>query len=349
MFKSGLTIRFSMTETCEASAIVTIGRLVLAALLLGSAQLPARGDTPTVSPVRRLPNLPLGSRCFGTLPCAASGDYGVHLRALGVLALDENQKLIGGRFEPGLMLSAMAVGECGVSFPLRFYELGLPVPERVRLFCKASLPKGLLPTSRGAAFVSLNLASGPFAEAQALSGPRSTTVDVGAALGGDVLKLLRLGTAAWATLGERQPKLHAGAELLLRTDFATLFAQVQFENRVGCGQNEPLCDWGLLGLLGMSVSVDAAPTGTYVGLGRGQAQPWMVVALHGGVTYDVAVRKRVGDGHQAVEHWWLKHLYSYRYRLHLQKLGYRDPIVNARGGIDEDDGSALIEIGRAHV
>ena len=82
-----LTIRFSMTETCEASAIVTIGRLVLAALLLGSAQLPARGDTPTVSPVRRLPNLPLGSRCFGTLPCAASGDYGVHLRALGVLAL----------------------------------------------------------------------------------------------------------------------------------------------------------------------------------------------------------------------------------------------------------------------
>ncbi len=57
----------------------------------------------------------------------------------------------------------------------------------------------------------------------------------------------------------------------------------------------------------------------------------------------------VGDGHQAVAHFWRKHLDSYRYRLRLQKLGYRDPIVNARGGIDEDDGSALIGwLGQPH-
>lgn len=50
-----------------------------------------------------------------------------------------------------------------------------------------------------------------------------------------------------------------------------------------------------------------------------------------------------------MEHWWLKQLFSYRYKLHLQQLGYRDPIVNARGGIDEDDGSALIGwLGQPH-
>ena len=350
MSKIGLIIYFSKIQKCGPSAYLAAGRLALATLLLVYSTAQAdQADTPIPPLVRRLPNLPLGSRCLGTLPCAESGDYGIHLRGLGVLALDENHQIIGGRFEPGLMLSAMEVGECGVSFPLRFYELGLPVPERVRLFCKASLPKGLLPTSHGAAFISMNLASGPFDEARAPSGPRSTTADIGAALGGDVLKVLRLGAAAWATLGEGQPELHAGAELLLRTDFVTLFGQVQFENRVGCGLSAPLCAWGLLSLLGVSVPLDASPTSAYVGLGRGQAQPWMIVALQGGVTYDVAVRNRVGDGHQAVEHWWLKQLFSYRYTLHLQKLGYRDPIVNARGGIDEDDGSALIGwIGQPH-
>ena len=75
----------------------------------------------------------------------------------------------------------------------------------------------------------------------------------------------------------------------------------------------------------------------------------MVVALQGGATYDVAVRNRVGKGHQAVEPWWRQHLSSYRYKLLLQRLGYRDPIVNARGGIDEDDGSALIGwLGQPH-
>ena len=247
------------------------------------------------------------------------------------------------------MLSALEVGECGVSFPLRFYELGLPLPERVRLFCKASLPKGLLPQSRGAAFVAMNLASGPFDEAGSPGGPRTTTVDVGAALGGNILRLLRIGTAAWATLGESQPELHAGAELLLRTDFVTLFGQAQFENRVGCRLSEPLCAWGFLGLLGVSLPIDSAPTSAYVGLGRGQSQPFLLVALQGGATYDVAVRNRVGNGHQTAERFWLKHVDSYRYKLRLQKLGYRDPIVNARGGIDEDDGSALIGwLGQPH-
>lgn len=350
MFRIGLITRSLKIQKCGVGAHLAAGRLALATLLLICASpRAARGYTPAASLAQRLPNLPLGSRCLGSLPCPESGDYGIHLRVLGVLALDENHQVSGGRFEPGLMLSAMEVGECGVSFPLRFYELGLPVPERVRLFCKASLPKGLLSTSRGAAFVAMNLASGPFDEAHAPGGPRATTVDVGAALGGDVVKVLRLGTAAWATLGEGQPELHAGAELLLRTDLVTLFGQAQFENRVGCRLSEPLCAWGFLGLLGVSLPLDAAPTSAYVGLGRGQPQPFLLVALQGGATYDVAVRKRVGDGHQAVEHWWLKHLDSYRYRLRLQKLGYRDPIVNARGGIDEDDGSALIGwLGQPH-
>ena len=352
MFKIGLIIHCLRIQKCQGSASLAVGRLALATMmLLCSASQAASGDAPTTPLVRRLPNLPLGSRCLGTLPCAESGDYGIHLRGLGVLALDENHQVIGARFEPGLMLSAMEVGECGVSFPLRFYELGLPVPvpERVRVFCKGSLPKGLLPATHGAAFVALNLASGPFNEAGAPGGSRSTSVDVGAALGGYVLKVLRVGTAAWATLGEGQPELHAGAELLLRTDCVTLFGQVQFENRVGCGPSEPLCAWGFLGLLGASVPLDAAPTSAYVGLGSGHAQPQLVVALQGGATFDVAVRRRVGDGHQAVEHWWLKQLYSYRYKLRLKQLGYRDPIVNARGGIDEDDGSALIGwLGQPH-
>ena len=349
MFRIGLITHSLKIPKYGVGSYLAAGRLALAVLLLCASPHAARGDAPAASLAQRLPNLPLGSRCLGILPCPESGDYGIHLRALGVLALDENHQVSGGRFEPGLMLSAMEVGECGVSFPLRFYDLALPVPERVRLFCKASLPKGLLSTSRGAAFVAMNLASGPFDEATAPGGRRATTVDVGAALGGDVVKVLRIGTAAWVTLGEGPPELHAGAELLLRTDFVTLFGQAQFENRLGCRLSEPLCAWGLLGLLGVSLPLDAAPTSAYVGLGRGQPQPFLLVALQGGATYDVAVRNRVGDGHQAVEHFWLKHLDSYRYRLRLQRLGYRDPIVNARGGIDEDDGSALIGwLGQPH-
>lgn len=168
MFRIGSITHSLKIQKSGIGAYLVVGRLALATLLLFcSSPQAARGDTPAASPTQRLPNLPLGSRCLGTLPCPESGDYGIHLRALGVLALDENRQVSGGRFEPGLMLSAMQVGECGVSFPLRFYELGLPVPERVRLFCKASLPKGLLPKTRGAAFVAMNLASGPFDEANA--------------------------------------------------------------------------------------------------------------------------------------------------------------------------------------
>ena len=93
--------------------------------------------------------LPVGSRCRGFLPCEKSGDYGIHVRLLGALTLDEQRRVRQGLLAPSVQLSVMEAGECGVAFLLRFYELGQTVPERMRVFCQASLPRGLLPSGDG--------------------------------------------------------------------------------------------------------------------------------------------------------------------------------------------------------
>lgn len=315
------------------------------ALTVGQAET-AHADE---SPARRAPSfefLPLGSQCRGMLPCDRSGDFGIHARLFGALALDEQYRVREGLLAPSVIISALKAGECGVAFPLRFYDSALPIPERLRVFCQASLPKSLLPQSGGAVFASVNLAVGPFTEADAPAGARSTTADIGATLSGDMGSLVHAGVAVWATLGEEHPQLHAGPELSLRTDYVTLFAQAQFHGRISCPLSSPGCTWGLLSTFGASFPLEAVPTSAHVSFGRGAAAPTMIVAVQGGLTYDVKVRARYGDGHAAAERFWDRLVAPYRYRLRLRSRGYYDPYPDDNGLLRDDlDHSILGVVG----
>lgn len=270
------------------------------------------------------------------MPCEKSGDYGIHFRLLGAVALDEKYAVNNGLLVPSLLLSAMEIGECGAAFPLRFHALDLPVPERVRLFCKVSLPKSLLPTSGGALFASVNLAAGPFDEAAAPSGTRPTTGDVGGVLGGDLGPLFHLSAALWVTVGDERVQLHAGPELKLRTDYVTLFAQALFYGSLEAPQQRSTGGWGLLGIFGLTFSSDVAPTSAYVSVGHGKAAPAMALALEGGLSYDVKVRRRYGDGIEAAERRWDRWVAPYRYRLQLRRRGYYDPYPDENGLLRDD-------------
>ena len=291
------------------------------------------------SPTRRAPSfefLPVGSQCRGMLPCDRSGDFGIHARLFGALALDEQYSVREGLLAPFVIISVLQAGECGVAFPLRFYDLALPVPERLRVFCQVSLPKSLLPRSGGAVFASVNLAVGPFTEADASAGPRATTADIGVTFSGDMGSLVHAGVAIWATVGEEYPQMHAGPELLLRTDYATLFAQAQFHGRIACPLAGPMCTWGLLSTFGVSFPLDAVPTSAHISLGRGAAVPTMIIAVQGGLTYDVKVRARYGDGHAAAERFWDRLIAPYLYRLRLRSRGYYDPYPDDNGLLRDD-------------
>jgi hypothetical protein len=340
----GRTNLTSLLRRTQASP----GRFQGLGLLLGVLMLslgpPARAHADEGLPraMALLEYLPVGSRCRGFLPCEKSGDYGIHVRLLGALTLDEQRRVRQGLLAPSVQLSVMEAGECGVAFPLRFYELGQTVPERMRVFCQASLPRGLLPSSGGAVFANANLATGPFAESGAPSGPRATTVDVGGVVGGDLGSFIHAGVTGWATAGEGRPILHAGVELAVRTEIVILFAQLQFHDRLECIGSSAQCGWGLLGTLGLSFPSEALPTSAHVSLGRGAAVPFMTLAVQGGFTYDVRVRERHGDGHEAAERFWDRALGPLRYRLRLRRRGYWDPYPDEQGLLrDEVDHSVL--------
>lgn len=303
-----------------------------------------RADPPPARSTPWFEYLPTGSQCRGLLPCDKSGNYGIHARLLGAIALDEQYRVRDGLLVPSLILSAMEIGECGVAFPLRFYELDLPVPERLRLFCKVSLPKSVLPSSGAAVLVNVNLATGPFTEAAAPSGARDTTVDVGVALGGALGFWVHAGAAVWATLGQPRPELHAGPELLVRTDAVILFLQAQFRSTIGLPLPSPVGAWGLLGTFGVSFPSAVAPTGAHLSLGRGEAAPSMLIVAEGGVTYDVKVRDRYGDGAEAVERWWQSLDEPRRYRRQLRRLGYFDPYADENGLLRHDVDHSVLGI-----
>ena len=268
-----------------------LGFLLLSAVLRLLAAPAGAAAEPSPSRPPALQHLPIGTRCRGLLPCELSGDFGIHARLLAALSLDEAYRLTQGLLVPSLVLSMMNAAEVGIALPLRFYDVALPVPERLRLFGQLSLPKSLLPGAGASVFASGNLALGPFNEADAPSGPRSSSVDVGGALGGELGSLFHVGTAAWATLGPAQPELHAGLDLSLRTDYITLFAQAQVFGPLGCVPTDPACASGLLATFGLSGPWEAVPTSAHVSTGRGAA-PSLLVAVQGGLTYLEEERRR---------------------------------------------------------
>lgn len=331
----------------RAPGTVPGGLLSLAASLWLLASPPSAAAEPAQSPAE-LQHLPIGTRCRGFMPCERSGDFGVHARLLAALSLDEQYRVRQGLLVPSLVVSLMNAAEVGLALPLRFHELSLPVPERLRLFGQLSLPKSLLPGAGAAVFANINLALGPLDEAAAPSGARASSVDVGGALGGDLGAWVHAGAAAWATLGTAQPVLHAGLALSLRTDYFSLFAQAQGFSPLGCFPTEPACAAGLLATFGLSGPWEAAPASAHVSIGRGAA-PTRLLAVQGGLTYDVRVRARHGDGIAAAERGWDQLIAPLRYRLLLRRRGYYDPHPDQNGLLrDDHDGSVLGILGVPH-
>ncbi len=120
---------------------------------------------------------------------------------------------------------------------------------------------------------------------------------------------------------------------------------MQLEDRLGCSPKDPLCAWGLVGTFGLSFPGGAFPTSAHASFGRGAA-PWMLLAVQGGLTYDVAVQARHGDPQAAIERLWDRALGPLRYRRQLRRRGYYDPYPDEHGLLRDDlDHSVLGLIG----
>lgn len=304
----------------------------------------AHADTLQVHSAPVIQYLPVGSQCHGQLPCETSGDYGIHFRVQGSLELDKEHRVRQGLLAPAVIVSAMQLGELGVALPVRFYDAALPVPERLRVFGKLSLPKTLLPSASGAVFANVNWSLGALDEAGAPTGRRSTTVDAGAVVGGELSRWLRARAALWTTLGQPQPQLHAGAELSVRLDAVLLYCQIQFQNHLETVERDSRNDWGLLGTFGILLFSSLSPSGAYVSAGHGAAVPAMIVGVETGVSYDVEVRKRYGDGHAAAEQFWYRAAGPLSYRLRLHKRGYFDPYPDQNGLLRDDVDHSVLGI-----
>lgn len=175
----------------------------------------------------------------------------------------------------------------------------------------------------------------------------------------DLARRCRFGQAASARIvggpalyprgeGPAPPELHAGLDLSLRTDYVTLFAQAQVFGPLGCLPTDPACASGLLATFGLSGPFEAVPTSAHVSTGRGAA-PFLLVAVQGGLTYDVRVRDRHGDGIAAAERGWDNLIAPLRYRLLLRRRGYYDPHPDQNGLLRDDrDGSVLGILGVPH-
>src|SRR4051812_10719022 len=106
-------------------AVVCLWSAVAALLLLA---VPARSE---MLPPLRVPDLAIGARCFGFLPCTAIDPFGIRLRA-GVLAVFRPEKshdrdFYAARIQIAPSITLMQWAEIGVAIPITLYakEIGV--------------------------------------------------------------------------------------------------------------------------------------------------------------------------------------------------------------------------------
>src|SRR5688572_25837386 len=144
--------------------VVCLGFVLTALLLLAP---PAHGE---LLPPLRVPNLAIGTRCFGFLPCTGIDPFGLRLR-IGALAVFRPEKghdrdFYAARIQIMPAITLMKWAEIGVAIPITLYrkEIGVStVPEPIEPYGRLRIPlEDFLGGITTTAYVRVRIASGPF-------------------------------------------------------------------------------------------------------------------------------------------------------------------------------------------
>ena len=294
---------------------------LLSAVLTGrptAAQM-APPTAPSPLPVLRMPNLAVGTRCFGFLPCTQIDPFGLRLRAAALVAFRperaHERDLYAARVQLTPSITLMEWAEIGIAIPITLYkkESGVsPIYEPLAPFGRVRVPiEGVLGGIATTAFVRVPVVAGPFTGGlpTAMSDTPytpPTQFELGLALHKRIGPISASAAVASAVAASRV-EVSGGAELSYRFSILTLFVQGHGLGIPKCPKQESdlnFCAAGFRFAAGARFSFDLGQGGLFVGAGGGSVEPGWMIGGQLGLDYDEGVRRMHGDGHEAAQRWW---------------------------------------------
>ena len=294
---------------------------------------PAWAEAPSLPPLR-IPNLAVGTRCFGLLPCTAIDPFGIRLRA-AVLAIFRPEKghdrdLYAARIQIAPSVTLFQWAEVGVAIPITLYtkDVGVsPVYEPLQPFGRVRLPlDAMLGGLATTAFVRVHIAQGPFVGglpplpaastaassmpdlmAQALQPYRAQTqFELGLALQKRIGPVTAAGSLGTSVAAQRV-EIYGGAEVAYHFKIFQAFVEGMGIGVPRCPPEEAalnFCARGFRFGAGVRFDFDIGQGGLMVGTGSGAVEPGWMVGAQLGLDYDETVRWMHGDGTEAAHAWW---------------------------------------------
>lgn len=274
---------------------------------------PARGEP---LPPLRVPNLAIGTRCFGFLPCTGIDPFGLRLR-FGALAVFRPEKghdrdLYAARIQIMPAITLMKWAELGVAIPITLYKKGVgvsTVPEPIEPYGRLRIPsEGLLAGASTTAFVRLRIASGPFVGGiPSLPYQRQTEFDAGLVMSKRIGPMTATGSLG-TSVAPGHVEIYGGGELACRAfQIVQIFVQGQGSGIPKCRPDEAelnFCARAFRFGAGVRFDWDLGSGGILIGTASGGAEVGWMVGAQMGLDYDETTRRRHGDGVEAAQAWW---------------------------------------------
>ncbi len=313
-------LRFQMSSRglyfrCAFSVGVFVALLLTRSASAQSTPQPS----PAPLPVLRMPNLAVGTRCFGFLPCTQIDRFGLRLRAAALVAFRperaHERDLYAARIQLTPSITLMEWAELGVAIPITLYkkDAGVaPIYEPLAPFGRVRIPlEGLLGGVATTAFARVPIVAGPFvgglpATATELPYRPASQFELGLALHKRIGPISASAAIASA-IAQSRVEISGGGELSYRFSILTLFIQGHGVGIPKCPKEEAdlnFCASGFRFAAGARFSFDLGQGGLFVGAGGGSVEPGWMIGGQLGLDYDEGVRRMHGDGHEAAQRWW---------------------------------------------
>lgn len=278
-----------------------------------------------VLPPLRIPNLAIGTRCFGFLPCTGIDPFGLRLRAAALAVFrpekGHDRDFYGARIQIAPSITLMQWAEIGVAIPITFYkrDIGVSVVyEPLQPFGRLRLPlEEILGGVVTTAFVRVHIASGPFVGGLPSATPdlmmqamqtyrQQTQFEVGLALSKRIGPISATGSIATSVAAGRV-EIYGGGERAYHFKIFHAFLQGQGIGIPKCPPEEAalnFCARGFRFGAGVRFDWDLGQGGIMVGTGSGAVEPGWTVGGQFGIDYDETTRRRHSDGVAAAHAWW---------------------------------------------
>lgn len=329
-----------MSKPCARfprSALYLLSLISLSlALLRPAAAQPALPQSSVLPPLR-MPNLAVGTRCFGYLPCTPIDPFGLRLRAAALAVFrpekGHDRDFYAARIQIVPAITLMKWAEVGVAIPITLYKKYIGVStvyEPLEIYGRVRVPLesvlgGVSVTASGG----LRLAYGPFAGGLPPSQPSESATpaaplpdlmaqaeasyrkkpEVVFALAFSKHKGSMSFTGAIGTsVAVGRLEVSGGGELGVRLfKVVEVFVQGQGIGVLSCPPEEAalnFCAPGFRFGAGIRLDGDLGQFGMMIGTAGGPVEPGWAVGVQVGLDYDETTRWRHGDGVEAAQQWW---------------------------------------------